>query len=218
MRNRYLGVLLHVLAAVPMAWLVYELSAGRIRGEWIKEITHRTGFWGLTCITLSLAVTPFRRHLGLNLLQPLRRPLGLWGFAYIASHFLIYVVLDRAIPFEGMPAVREVATDVAKRPYITVGFAAFLMLIPLAVTSTKGWIRRLGKRWTGLHALVYAVALAGVLHFSWSVKADQQQPAIFGVILLVLLGARLVPAGRRRGRASAGPASGRSDRAAEATV
>jgi sulfoxide reductase heme-binding subunit YedZ len=211
----------HLLAAVPMVWLAYELSAGRIRGEWIKDITHRTGFWGLTFITLALAVTPLRRHLGLNALQPLRRPLGLWGFAYIATHFLIYFVLDRAIPFEGMPAVREVATDVAKRPYITVGFAAFLMLIPLAVTSTRGWIRRMGKRWTQLHALTYVIALAGVVHFSWAVKADQQQPAIFGAVLVALLAARLVPAGLGRRRAAAPaaqPGSGRADRAAEAAV
>jgi sulfoxide reductase heme-binding subunit YedZ len=220
--RRLLQLGVHLLAAVPMAWLAYELFAGRIRGEWIKEITHRTGFWGLTFITLSLAVSPLRRHVGLNALQPLRRPLGLWGFAYIATHFLIYFVLDRAIPFEGLPAVREVATDVAKRPYITVGFGAFLMLIPLAVTSTKGWIRRMGKRWTALHALVYVIALAGVVHFSWAVKADQQQPAVFGAILAVLLAARLVPAGaglRRRAAAPpATPRSGRSDRAAEATV
>jgi sulfoxide reductase heme-binding subunit YedZ len=217
-RRRILQVLVHLLAAVPMAWLAYELFAGRIRGEWIKEITHRTGFWGLTFITLALAVSPLRRHLGLNALQPLRRPLGLWGFAYIATHFLIYFVLDRAIPFEGMPAVREVATDVAKRPYITVGFAAFLMLVPLAVTSTQGWIRRLRKRWTALHALAYVIALAGVVHFSWSVKADQYRPTVFGVVLALLLAARLVPAGMLRRRATAPGLSGRADGAAEATV
>lgn len=218
MRRRLLQVTVHLLAAVPMAWLAYELFAGQIRGEWIKEITHRTGFWGLTFITLSLAVSPLRRHLGINAVQPLRRPLGLWGFTYIATHLLIYFVLDRAIPFEGMPAVREVATDVAKRPYITVGFAAFLMLIPLAVTSTKGWIRRLGKRWTMLHALAYVIALAGVVHFSWSVKADQYRPTLFAVALVVLLGLRLLPKRVRTSPVPEGRASGRADRAAEAPI
>jgi sulfoxide reductase heme-binding subunit YedZ len=217
--SRLLRLGVHVLAAVPMAWLAYELAAGRIRGEWIKEITHRTGFWGLTFITLSLAVSPLRRHLRLNALRTLRRPLGLWGFAYIATHFLIYFVLDRQVPFEPAYAWGEVLKDVAKRPYITVGFAGFLLLIPLAVTSTRGWIRRLGRRWTALHALVYVVALAGVVHFSWSVKADQGQPTVFGVVLVVLLAARLVPAGfPGRRRAAATAASGRADRTAEAAV
>jgi len=183
----------HLACAVPLAWLTYELLAGHIRGDWVKEITHRTGFWGLTLITLSLAITPLRRIFGWNPLQPYRRALGLWGFAYIATHFLIYVVLDKQVPFDPAYAWGEVVKDVAKRPYITVGVTGFLMLIPLAATSTKGWIRRLGKRWTALHALAYLIALAGVVHFSWSVKADQFRPTVFASVLVLLLGTRLVP-------------------------
>ncbi len=218
MRSRILRLVLHVLAAAPLAWLVYEFAAGRILGEWIKEITHRTGFWGLTCITVSLAVTPLRRWLGWNALQPLRRPLGLWGFAYIATHFLIYFVLDKQVPFDPAFAWDEVVRDVAKRPYITVGFTGFLLLLPLAVTSTKGWIRRMGKRWTALHALAYVIALAGVVHFSWSVKADQFQPSLFGGALVVLLAARLVPRALFSRLRAARPASGSVDGPAEAAV
>ena len=191
--RRALRLGVHLLCAVPLAWIAYELVGGRIRGEWIKEITHRTGFWGLLFITLALAVTPARRLFGWNALASWRRTLGLWGFAYIATHFLIYVLLDKQVPFEPAIALREIVKDVAKRPYITVGFTGFLMLVPLAVTSTKGWIRRLGKRWTQLHALIYAIALAGVVHFAWSVKADLMVPTRFATVLIVLLGLRLVP-------------------------
>ncbi len=181
----------------PMAWMAYELAMGRIRGEWIKEITHRTGFWGLVLITLTLAVTPLRRWTGWNQLQSYRRMLGLFGFFYISVHFLIYVVLDRQIPFDPVFNSREVLKDIAKRPYITVGFTGFLLMVPLALTSTKGWIRRLGKRWVSLHALIYLTAMAGVIHFMWAVKADTRQPTIIGVVLLVLLGSRLVPKRRK---------------------
>lgn len=172
-----------------MAW---ELAAGRIRGEWVKDITHRTGFWGLVFITLTLAVTPVRRWSGWNTPQDYRRMLGLFGFAYIAVHFLIYVVLDRQIPFDPL-AWREVGEDIAKRPYITVGLTGFLLMWPLALTSTRGWIRRLGKRWVRLHSLIYLVALAGVVHFTWSVKADTAVPTRFAAVLVVLLAVRLVP-------------------------
>jgi len=187
-----LRVVAHLACFVPLAWMAFELAAGRIRGEWIKEITHRTGFWGLSFITLSLAITPLRRSFGWNALQPYRRVLGLWGFAYIATHFLIYFLLDKQVPFDPAAAWPEVVKDIAKRPYITVGFTGFLMLIPLAVTSTKGWIRRLGKRWTALHALVYVIGLAGVVHFTWSVKADHTRPTLFGLALITLLGARFL--------------------------
>jgi sulfoxide reductase heme-binding subunit YedZ len=145
--------------------------------------------------------------------------LGLWGFAYIATHFLlIYVVLDKQVPFDPAAAWPEVVKDIAKRPYITVGFTGFLMLIPLAVTSTRGWIRRLGRRWTALHALAYVIALAGVVHFSWSVKADHAQPTLFGLALIILLGARLVPKGMFAKLDGARRASGRADGTAEAPV
>jgi len=167
---------------------------GRIRGEWIKEITHRTGWWGLVFITITLAITPLRRITGLNQLQSYRRMLGLFGFFYISVHFLvIYVILDKQIPFDPAFGWKEVVKDIAKRPYITVGFTGWLLMIPLALTSTKGWIKRLGRNWVRLHALIYVTAMAGVIHFMWSMKADRSRPTTIGLILVVLLVLRLVP-------------------------
>lgn len=192
--------LVFVLCLAPLAWMTYELLQGRIRGEWVKEITHRTGWWGLFLITTTLAVTPLRRVSGWNAVAGYRRMLGLFGFSYIFVHLLIYVVLDRQIfvPSDGFItvdrfAVNEIGKDIAKRPYITVGLAGFLMMVPLALTSTKGWIRRLGRRWPQLHSLVYVVALAGVVHFMWSVKADTAVPIRFAAVIVLLLGIRLVP-------------------------
>ena len=190
--KRLLQPLIFLLCLVPLALITSDVALQRIRGEWVKEITHRTGFWGLFFIAVTLAVTPVRRMSGWNALQSYRRMLGLFGFTYILVHFLIYVFLDRQIPFDPL-AWSEVGKDIAKRPYITVGFTGFLLMVPLALTSTKGWIRRLGKRWVQLHSLVYLVALAGVVHFTWSVKADLAVPTRFAVVILLLLAARLVP-------------------------
>ena len=178
---------------MPLALIAFDLASGRIHGEWIKEITHRTGWWGLLFITFTLAVSPIRRLTGFNRLQDYRRMLGLWGFAYITIHFLIYVVLDKQVPFDPGYAWKEIVKDIAKRPYITVGFTGFVLMIPLAVTSTKGWIRRMGKGWTRLHALIYVTAMAGVIHFMWSVKADRSRPILIGAILVMLLLLRLLP-------------------------
>lgn len=212
--KRLLKPAVFLLCLAPLAWIGYELWQGRIRGEWVKDITHRTGFWGLFFITCSLAVTPLRRVGGWNAIQSYRRMLGLYGFTYIAIHLLIYVVLDRQIFVPGESfimvdkfALREIAGDVAKRPYITVGVTGFLLMVPLALTSTKGWIRRLGKRWTQLHSLVYLTALAGVVHFTWAVKADTAVATRFAVVLIVLLGVRLVPRRVFARRAPARPAA-----------
>ena len=178
-----------------MAVMWAELALGRIRGEWVKEITHTTGYWGLILLTASLAITPLRRLAGWNRLQSYRRPLGLYGFFYICVHFLvIYLLLDKQVQFEPAFAWGEIVKDIAKRPYITVGFTGFLLMIPLALTSTKASIRRLGKKWVTLHSLIYLTALAGVVHFMWSVKADRARPTTIGIILIVLLALRLLPA------------------------
>ena len=160
---------------------------GNIRGESIKEITHRTGHWGLGIIIATLAITPLRRLTGWNRLVNLRRMIGLFAFFYICVHFAIYLVLDQFFDWH------TIVKDVAKRPYITVGFTGFVLMIPLAVTSTKGWVRRLGRRWVDLHALIYVTALAGVVHFMWSVKADRLRPTLFGLALAGLLLLRFVP-------------------------
>jgi sulfoxide reductase heme-binding subunit YedZ len=185
--------LVFVLCLMPLALIGWDLYDGGIRGEWIKEITHRTGYWGLIFITITLAITPLRRFTGLNQLQTYRRPLGLFGFTYILIHFLIYVILDKQVPFDPAYAIDEIVKDIAKRPYITVGFTGFVLMIPLALTSTKGWIKRLGKNWVRLHALIYVTAMAGVVHFMWSQKADYLRPTVIGLILVALLAYRLLP-------------------------
>jgi sulfoxide reductase heme-binding subunit YedZ len=178
-----------------MALIAWDLLNGQIRGDWIKEITHRTGWWGLVFITITLAITPLRRITNVSQLQPYRRMLGLFGFFYISVHFLvIYVILDKQIPFDPAFGWHEVVKDIAKRPYITVGFTGWLLMIPLALTSTKKSIKRLGGRnWVGLHSLIYVTAMAGVIHFMWSMKADRTRPTTIGLILMVLLALRLVP-------------------------
>lgn len=175
---------------VPLALLLRDWGTGALTDP-VEEITHRTGWWTLFLLTATLAVTPVRRWTGWNQLAPQRRTLGLLAFTYATLHLATYLVLDQ---FFGWSYIIE---DIAERPYITVGFTAWLLLVPLAVTSTKGWIRRLGKRWVTLHNLIYVIALLGVLHFIWLVKADIREPAIFGLTIAVLLAARLVPKRRR---------------------
>jgi sulfoxide reductase heme-binding subunit YedZ len=192
--RRLLKPIVFTLCLVPLTWAAFELATGRIRGEWIKEITHRTGYWGLIFITITLAITPLRRVFGWNQLQAYRRMFGLFGFFYICVHFLvIYVILDKQVPWDPAFAWREIVKDIAKRPYITVGFTGFVLMIPLALTSTKASLRRLGKKWVQIHALIYVTAMAGVIHFMWSVKADRLRPTVIGWILVVLLALRLVP-------------------------
>jgi len=152
---------------------------------------HRLGWWGLVFLVGSLAITPIRRVTGWNRIIKYRRFVGLWAFAYLTAHFLTYLVLDQFF------AWTYILEDIADRPFILSGFTGWLLLIPLAATSTKGWIRRLGKRWTKLHRLVYAAALLGVLHFYWKVKADTREPLVFALILVVLLILR-VPMIRRK--------------------
>ena len=182
---------------MPLALITFDALTGRIHGELIKEITHRTGWWGLLFITFTLAITPLRRLTHLNQLQSYRRTLGLWAFAYITTHFLIYLLLDKQVEIEPGYAWHEIIKDIAKRPYITVGFTGFVLMIPLAITSTKGWIRRMGKRWVRLHALIYVTAMAGVIHFMWSQKADRTRPTVIGVIIIGLLASRLLLRRRR---------------------
>ena len=202
---------------MPLARAAFDLLTGRIHGEWIKEITHRTGFWGLILITGTLAITPLRRITGFNQLQSFRRMFGLFGFFYICVHFLvIYVVLDKQVPFDPAFAWHEILKDIVKRPYITVGFIGFVLMIPLALTSTKASIKRLGKKWIPLHSLIYVTAMAGVIHFMWSVKADRLRPTVIGLVLVLLLGLRFVPPRlfqRLRGHAAVKPRplDGRAD-------
>lgn len=180
------------LCSVPLALLIADGMGGGLGANPIEEITHRTGWWTLALLLATLSITPLRRATGWNRIARLRRTIGLAAFFYACLHVLTYFGLDQLF------ALDFLAEDIAERPYITVGFAAWLILVPLAVTSTRGWIRRLGKRWQRLHRLVYLAALLGVVHFLWSVKADSREPLIFAAVLLVLFASRLLAVRPRR--------------------
>lgn len=180
MRQGISRVAIWIAAACPGAWLAFEFLQDRLSANPIEEIMHRLGWWGLVFLVASLAVTPIRRVTGWNRIIRYRRFLGLWAFAYLTAHFLSYLVLDQFFAWS------YILEDIAERPFILSGFAAWLVLIPLALTSTRGWIRRLGKRWTTLHKLVYLSAVLGLLHFYWKVKADTREPLVFALIVLGL--------------------------------
>ena len=180
---------------IPALLLGWDAFTGGLGVNPIEDITHRTGDWALRFLLVTLAVTPLRRLAGWNGLVRFRRMVGLFAFFYAVLHFSTYLVFDHFFD------LLLIIDDVAERKYVTAGFVGFVLMIPLAVTSTQGWIRRLGKRWTALHRLVYASAVAGVVHFLWLVKIDIGEPLIYAVILAILLGARL--AHRYRGHGGA---------------
>jgi len=191
--------LVFIACLAPLAWLTcgalgwFGASLGP---DPVKELEHECGKTALNLLLLTLAVTPVRELTSMPQLLRLRRMLGLFAFFYVVLHFTIYLVLDLELNFATLGA------DIAKRPYITIGFTALLLLIPLAVTSTNGMMRRLGRRWQTLHRLVYVIAVLGVWHFYWQVKRDVREPLIYAGILGILFGYRLVRARLRR-RASA---------------
>jgi sulfoxide reductase heme-binding subunit YedZ len=177
----------------PLASLLWGLLTDNLGANPIRTITLETGTWTLRFLGLTLAITPLRRLARWSDAIRLRRMLGLFAFFYGTLHFTTYIWLDQF--FE----VPSIVKDVLKRPFITVGFAAFLGLLPLALTSTAGWIRRLGGRnWQRLHRLIYVSAVCGVLHYWWLVKADVQRPQIYATLIGVLLLYRLGVAYRRR--------------------
>ena len=183
--TRVVKPLLYVTAVLPCAWIVFALATGRVDGDQVKFIQHTTGLTVLVSLFVTLSVTPLRRLTGWNEVIRTRRLIGLTAFWYALLHFLTYVVFDQSL------SVADIAEDVAKHPWVLVGFSSFLMLVPLAVTSTNGWIRRLGgKRWRRLHGLVYLAATGGVLHFLWLVKKDVRTPVYFAAVLAALLALR----------------------------
>lgn len=189
---------------IPLFLLVAGAFTGGLGADPIEYVTLRTGFATLLMLMCTLAVTPVRRLTGWNWLAPARRTLGLCAFLYVCLHLATYLV-DQGF------AWTYIVEDVAERPYVTAGFTAFLLLVPLALTSTKGWIRRLGKRWQKLHKVVYLAAGLGVLHFIWLVKSDLRDPLIFAAVFALLMVLRLPAlAGRRPGRAAKGPATRRA--------
>lgn len=183
--NRNYKPLLFLICLVPLARLIYLGVTDDLGANPIEFVTRSTGTWTLTGLMITLAVTPLRRLTGYNALIRYRRMLGVFTFFYASLHFTTYIWLDQ---FFSMPGILK---DIYKRPFITVGFAAFVLLIPLAVTSTNAMMRRLGKRWQQLHRLVYLIGGLGVLHYVWLVKKDLTQPLIYGAVLLVLLAMRV---------------------------
>jgi sulfoxide reductase heme-binding subunit YedZ len=183
---QFIKAVIFFAALVPLAWLVVDGLQGRLGPNHIEAITHRTGDWILNFLLLTLAITPLRRISGWHWLLRLRRMLGLFAFFYACLHFTTYIWLDQFFMMD------EVVKDIAKRPYITVGFVGFVMLFPLALTSNSVMIRKLGaQRWQKLHRSVYFIAIAGVLHYLWLVKSDVSTPLLYGAILALLLTMRL---------------------------
>jgi len=195
-------------ALLPVTFLIWHAFHGELGANPLERITHDTGDWTLRFIVMTLAITPVRRLTGQNWLIRFRRMIGLFAFFYGCLHFLIYVVADRFAGLDFVDGVWAWSTaralaasiwdDIYKRPYITVGFTGLAAMVPLAITSTTGWIRRLGgRRWNRLHRLIYLTGVAGVIHYWWLVKADILHPAIYASLVAILLGLRIIWALKR---------------------
>ncbi|HUU73827.1 MAG TPA: protein-methionine-sulfoxide reductase heme-binding subunit MsrQ [Burkholderiales bacterium] len=179
---------------MPLGLLIWRGFSGGLTANPIEFVTHTTGWWALTFLMITLAVTPVRRLLDIPWLLRLRRMLGLYAFFYASLHFLTWLVVDQFFDWDA------IVKDIIKRPYITIGFSAFVLMLPLAATSTNAMVRRLGAaRWQTLHRAVYFIAILGAAHFWWLVKKDITEPLIFAAVLAVLLAARLVFVWRKRG-------------------
>ena len=201
---RWLRPLVFAVSLLPALWVIAAIASDYFNGTRllgsnpIKEAEHFTGRWVLRFLMFTLAVTPIRQTFGWNWLQKYRRMLGLFAFAYAALHLSIYFILDLEL------AWGDLAEDIVKRPYITIGMAAFTLLVPLAITSTAKMVKRLGgKRWAALHRAIYVVVVLGIIHFWMAVKRDVTDPVIFGLIFAMLLGYRVVKWRRKRAAASA---------------
>ena len=180
------------ICLIPFGFLLYRAWTGQLSADPVDDITGVTGQWGLRFLLITLAVTPLRQITGLSGLIQIRRMLGLFAFFYVCLHFLTYLVLDQFFAWD------FIAEDILERPYILIGFSAFLLLIPLAATSTNAMVKRMGgRRWQKLHKAVYAIACLGVVHYFLGVKANITLPVIYGFILLLLLGYRWVHSKRK---------------------
>jgi sulfoxide reductase heme-binding subunit YedZ len=178
----------YMIAALPPVWLLYSGLTGGLGADPVKALEHEMGELGLKLLIASLMVTPLRRFAGINLLR-FRRALGLIAFFYIALHLLVWLVLDVQIP-------SQIIADIVKRPYVTVGMAGFVLLVPLALTSNNWSIRKLGRRWQNLHKLVYPAILLGAVHFVMLAKGWQIEPLVYLGLCILLVGVRYLP--RRR--------------------
>jgi len=206
---RFVKPLIFAAALGPAAWLIWAGVTGNLSANPLSDITNETGVWTLRFLCITLAITPLRRITGWHWVIRFRRMVGLFAFFYGTLHFLTYVIVDRfaGLDFpDGIVALRtvrdlavSVGHDIAKRPFITVGFTGWLLMVPLALTSTAGMIRRLGgRRWNLLHRLVYASGIAGVVHYWWLVKADVRRPETYALVVGALLLFRIAWTPRRR--------------------
>jgi sulfoxide reductase heme-binding subunit YedZ len=193
LKGRWLRLLVNVGALVPLAWLAWDYWQGLLIVDPVREITTRTGKTALILLLLTLAVTPVKTLLSWKRVARARRPLGLYTFLYVGLHFFTFIGLDYRFD---LSLIREAILD---QRYVLVGVAAGLLMLPLAITSTKGWQRRLGKHWKRLHRLVYAAGLLAVVHFLWLVK-DAREPLRYAVVLGILLAFRLPPVRRTASR------------------
>ncbi len=199
MRNRLdaaaVKPLLFLLCLSPFLYLLWDAFNGNLGANPVEELTHRSGDWTLRMLLITLAVTPLRRTTGYSLLRH-RRMLGLFSFFYAIVHLTIYVWIDQVFLWD------EIVADIIKRPYITVGFTALVILLPLAATSTRGMQRRLGKRWKSLHKGIYIAAVLACLHFLWLTRADTLEPyiyiSVFAVLMLLRLKREQIPGFFRR--------------------
>ncbi len=187
------------LSCLPGLYLLTQalgLAGSGLGANPVEALLHELGLWGLRFLLLGLAITPLRRLSGWFWLTRFRRMIGLFAFFYVVLHFLTYAILDQGLLIEA------IVEDIIKRPYITLGIIALLLLIPLAVTSTSAMMRRLGKNWLRLHRLVYPVAMLAVWHFYWQVKLDTLEASVYALILAVLLGIRVYFRFRSKGRSA----------------
>jgi len=205
MKLRVIKVLIFFAGLIPLARLAWKAFHQGLGANPVEVITHSTGDWTLILILTTLSITPLRKLTKQYWLIGVRRMIGLFAFFYVCLHFTTYIWLDKFFDWH------EMIKDIVKRPFITVGFTAFLLLIPLAITSTRGWIRRLGKNWQRLHRLIYVAAIAGVIHYIWLVKADLRKPLqyafVLGVLLLYRIAVWLVELRKKLSGAAVGPSA-----------
>jgi sulfoxide reductase heme-binding subunit YedZ len=181
LKANWLWLATHIGALIPLVLLIWDYSQNQLTVNPIQEATFRTGKTALILLVLSLAITPLNIVFGLKKLLPLRKPLGLYAFLYVSLHFLIFVWIDYGLN------LKFLQEGLLEKRYALVGLAAFILLIPLALTSTQGWMKRLGKNWKRLHRLVYLVGILAVIHFVWLVKSDVREPLAYGAAVLFLL-------------------------------
>jgi methionine sulfoxide reductase heme-binding subunit len=193
-----------LLCLLPLGLLIYNFFTDNLSANPISDITNETGIWTLRFLVITLSITPLRKLTGWSPLQRLRRMVGLFAFLYVCLHFSTYIYLDKFFDWH------EMLKDISKRPFITVGFTALILLTPLAMTSIDSVMRWMGgKQWRMLHRIVYVCSILGVIHYLWLVKADKQRPVIYGVIVILLLGYRLwvfIAGGARKNRQLGGQA------------